>query len=150
MASDGLQMEVRGVKATQAVFDGMRTASKRRVMRPALRAGASVVLKAMKADVGPGAFKDSSGALRRSLGIKVGLGKQGIFAVVGARANVQRTHKGRTRRPVRYLHLIERDLPFVNASLDENRGSVESAIRKETKKQIEKEVAKLAAKAGRR
>lgn len=150
MATDALTFSVSGVRATELAFEELSVASQRRIMRKPLRKGAQIVLKAAKADIGPGVFKDSSGATKRSLGIKVGLGKQGIFAVVGARVGQgNRTHNGRLREPSRYLHLINKWLPFIPAALDEHISEVESAIRSEAKVEFEKEARKIAAKSRR-
>ena len=141
-------MSVAGLVATKQAFEDLSVASRRRVMRPALAKAIKIVLKAAKADIPPGTFEDSSGATRRSLGSKIGLGKHGVFAVAGARIGVGgRMHKGRWREPARYLHLINKWLPFIEASLDEHVGEIESTIRRETKIALEKEVRKIAAKA---
>jgi len=174
-------MELVGIKDVIAALEEMSIASRRRVMRPAIREGASIVSKAAKKNAksrtnvltsrakkaqGPGPLSlgagESTGALSRSIGIKTGIGKHGVFAVIGARVRQGDTlvrvgaRSVRTRRPSRYSHLVEkgtshsRAFPFLGPAFEQNRGRIKAAILRRARKEFVKEANKIAAKAAKR
>jgi HK97 gp10 family phage protein len=147
----------------------MKEASKRRVLRPAIRAGASIVNKAAKVNAAPSNFEDSLGGLRRSLGIKTGTIKRGggVYAVVGARKGQgekpDERVKGGVRRPFHYLHLVEggtkphmvgsrhhpgaKANPILTPAYEDNKTQIETTVRARLAQEIEKEAHRQAAKA---
>lgn len=88
------------VKALKSL--GPRVAKK--VLRQALSAGATPVVKSAKQSVAT-----ESGLLKKALGKRVKVNKRSGFgsARIGARTNVQGDYKGETRVPWRYGHLVE-------------------------------------------
>ena len=174
-------MELVGLKDVMAALEEFGIASRRRVMRPALRDGASLVAKAAKRNIkahtkalssrakkaqggGPLTLQagESTGAYARSIGIKTGIGKHGVFAVVGARVGQGATlvrvgsRSVRTRRPSRYSHLVEkgtshsRAFPSLGPALTNNIGAVRARILSRARREFIKEAEKLARKAAKR
>lgn len=85
-----------------------RTAKRRAIAMKSVKAGAKLVQQAAKVRAPK---RKKSGALRQSLGIKSEKGKRGktlAFAVVGARSKVVKTYKGKTIKPAKYAHLVEK------------------------------------------
>lgn len=109
-----------------------RTARKRAVTLKAVKAGAKLVQQRAK----PSAPK-RTGALRQSIGIKSQKGSRGktlALAVIGARSKVAKTLRGKTVRPAKYAHLVERGTrrsranPFLKPALDSQKVQISRAI----------------------
>lgn len=177
MAKPGVKIELVGDLATMRAFEGMKAGAQRKVTRPAVRAGASIVAKAAQANAKPSEFEDSSGALRRSIGIKTGTLKRqgqvfGVYAVVGARKGEgDREHtdpRGVSvfRRPYKYDHLVEGGTkphfagkggkqfhpgaeakPFLEPAFEDNRVRIRDAVKTRLALEVDKEARKQAAKA---
>jgi HK97 gp10 family phage protein len=85
-----------------------RTAKKRAITLKAVKAGAKLVQVGAKARVPK---RKGSGALKQSLGIKSQKGTRGktlALAVIGARSKVVKVFKGKTIKPAKYSHLVEK------------------------------------------
>jgi HK97 gp10 family phage protein len=171
MAGVGSNFKVLGVEETQRALKGLSDSSQRRVVRPAVRAGASMLSKAAKRNAAPTNFDDSLGGLRRSIGVKVktNRNKAGVHAVVGARLGqgekADPRVKGGVRKPFYYSHLVEKGTkphavgkrqhlgakpkPFLEPALESNKSAINAAIRTRLAQEIEKEAARQAAKAVR-
>lgn len=111
-----------------------RTAKKRAVTLKAVKAGAKLVQSGAKSRVPK---RKKSGALKQSLGIKSQKGTRGktlAFAVVGARSKVVKLYKGKTIKPSKYSHLVERGTrtakpkPFLKPSLDTQKQAISAAM----------------------
>lgn len=109
-----------------------RTARKRAIVLKAVKAGAKIVQRRAKP-----ATPKRSGALRQSIGIKTQKGSRGktlAFAVIGARAKVSKVYRGKTVRPAKYAHLVERGTkrtaarPFLKPALDSQKSQISRAI----------------------
>lgn len=143
-----------GVKVFTS-FDGLeaieRTAKRRAITLKAIKAGAKLVQARAKTKV-----VKRSGALRQSIGIKAEKGRKGktlALAVVGARVKVVRQYKGKSIRPAKYAHLVEKGTsraaakPFLKPSLDGQKTAVSKAVLDTLAAEIQKELAKAAARA---
>ncbi len=126
-----------------------RTAKKRAITLKAIKAGAKLVQRAAKAKV-----VKRSGALKQSIGTKAQKGRKGktlALAVVGARTKVVQQYKGRSVRPAKYAHLVERGTaraaakPFLKPALDGQKGQVSRAVLDTLAAEVKKELAKAAA-----
>lgn len=114
-----------------------RTAKKRAITLKAVKAGAKLVQATAKARA---PRRKRSGALRQSLGIKAVKGSRGktlALAVIGARSKVVKRYKGKTIKPSKYAHLVEKGTkphmvgkrrhpgakaqPFLKPALDSNK-----------------------------
>ena len=176
MPKPGIEMRLTGVTSTVAAFSQLKAGAQRTVARPAVRAGASIVSMEAKANAKPSSFEDSSGALRRSIGVKVRTARSrgrpsGIYALVGARQGQgDRQHTDKrgvtvTRKPFRYDHLVEGGTkphfagkggkqfhpgaeakPFLGPAFEDNRVQIESAVRTRLAEEIEKNARRVAAK----
>ena len=151
-------MRLVGEKDVIAALDGMAKQSARnRVARPAIRAGASIVSKAAKRNASKANFTDSSGALKRSIGIKMFTGRRGVVAVIGARQGQGiRIHKGVKRNPFKYSHLVEKGTthsvakPFLEPAFEDNKAAIQREIRVKLREGIIKEARRQAKKAAAR
>lgn len=156
MAGDGFFMTVQGMPETlRALNHFTKQSTRNRLMRPAIRAGASVVNKAAKRNAAAAGFTDSSGITKASIGIKTATGKTGPYAVVGARKGFSRQHKNEKvpRQPFFYVKLVERGTrrsqakPFLEPAFLNNMSALGRAINNKLHEMIEKEALKMAAKA---
>lgn len=122
---------LKGSKQLQRKLDELKLSAQRRVMRPAIRAGCSVVNKAAKQ-----AAPSESGALKRAMGVKVVTRKRvgDVIGMVGVRVGEKywREHGGEIRKPEKYAHLVEYGHggpapapahPFLRAAFDANKGT---------------------------
>lgn len=135
-----------------------KTAKKRAITQKAVKAGAKLVQQGAKSRA-----PKRSGALKTSIGIKAGKGTKGktiAFAVIGARAKVERTYKGRIAKPSKYAHLVEKGTkahfvrkrrhpgakakPFLAPALEGQRAAVGRAILDALAAEIQKVLAKQA------
>ncbi|HEY1191937.1 MAG TPA: HK97-gp10 family putative phage morphogenesis protein [Gemmata sp.] len=128
-----------------------RTAKKRAVTLKAVKAGAKLVQQRAK----PNAPK-RSGALRQSIGIKSQKGSRGktlALAVIGARSKVTKQVRGKTVRPAKYAHLVEKGTkrsaakPFLKPALDSQRTQISRAMLGALAAEIAKVMARESAKA---
>lgn len=129
-----------------------KTAKKRAITMKAVKAGAKIVQAAAKARA-----PKRSGALKQSIGIKAKKGSRGktlAFAVVGARTKVAKQFKGKTIKPAKYAHLVEKGTkphgghpgakpkPFLKPALESQKAAVGKAILATLAAEIEKATAK--------
>lgn len=123
-----------------------RTAKKRAITLKAVKAGAKLVQHAAKSSVAR-----RSGALKQSLGIKSQKGTRGktlALAVIGARAKVVKQYKGKTIKPAKYSHLVEkgtkfaRARPFLRPALDSQRAAISRVMLDTLAAEIAKALAK--------
>ena len=119
----------------------------RRVSRQAVNAAATPVVRAARSKA-----PSESGTLRKSLGKKVATFKKTatVAAIVGARKSVTGTHKGKSRKPSRYAHLVEKGhideqgnhvgaKPFLRPALDDTQGQAMDAMAKKLAEGVERE-----------
>lgn len=158
MAND-VTIVLKGDKALFAALNALGTSAHKRVARPAIRKGASLVNKAAKNNIKPSTFDDSSGILRRSLGIKSKTYRTAVAAIIGARKGQSKVHRGVTRIPFFYSHLVEggtsarsghpgsEPKPFLEPAFESTKGKAEQVIKAEMRVQLEKEAVRQARKA---
>src|SRR4051812_20572613 len=93
---------LKGDKQLERLLRGLGDRVQRKVLRAAVSAGATPVVKTAKARA-----RKRSGLLKKSLGKKVVTNKrtQSATAIVGARKSVTGPNG---ERPARYLHLVEK------------------------------------------
>lgn len=128
MARNGVTLI--GDKALERKLKALPERVQRRVMRGAINAAATPVVKSAKSKA-----KKQSGLLKRSLGKKVFTNKkrQSVTAIVGPRKQVKGEYKGQVRKPSRYAHLVEKGYideqgnhvppqPFLNPAMRETEG----------------------------
>lgn len=102
-----MAIRLTGFEAASRAFDKAVGKPKRRAMRRAFAAGARIVKKQVKAEA-----PRASGALKRSIGVKVGQtrGSREAFAVIGVRTNYTESGGGGDRGlriPNKYYAAIE-------------------------------------------
>jgi HK97 gp10 family phage protein len=169
MAASSVKVRLIGVRETERALAGMKDASKKRVLRPAIKEGAKIVNQAAKVNAASSNFEDSLGGIRRSIGIKTGTIKRGggVYAIVGARKGQgekpDERVKGGVRKPFHYLHLVEggtkphmvgsrhhpgaKAIPILKPAYEENKTQIETIVRVRLAQEIEKEARLQAAKA---
>lgn len=108
------------------------------INKKAMRAGAKLVLQAVKARV-----PVDSGALRQSLTTKVDSvkGETSAYALVGPRSKFVKAVGGRPKKPSRYAHLIEKGRfrrPFLMPSWQANKGRFLAEVERVTSTEINK------------
>lgn len=148
MASKGAQLE--GFAELERGLKSLGQRVQRRVMRSAVNASATPVLKAARAKA-----PKQSGLLKRSLGRKVvtNTKRQSVTAIIGPRKKVQGEHKGKPRKPSRYAHLAEKGhidahgnyipgQPFLNPAMAEQEGAALNTLKQKLGAGIAKEAAK--------
>jgi HK97 gp10 family phage protein len=148
MANGGMKLE--GDKALERKLRTLGDRVQRRVLRSAVNASASPVVKAAKRKA-----KKQSGTLKKSLGKKVLTNKkhQSVTALVGPRKGVQGTFKGKVRKPSRYAHLVEKGFidehgnhhapqPFLNPAMQETQGEALGIMKSKLAEGVAKEAAK--------
>lgn len=122
-----------------------RTAKKRAITLKAVKAGAKLVQRGAK-----GSVSRRSGALKQSLGIKSQKGTRGktlALAIIGARAKVVKVFKGKTIKPAKYAHLVEkgtkhsRARPFLRPALDSQRAAISRVMLETLAVEIQKALA---------
>ena len=102
----GVSVRIEGLPAVLAQLGKLKPAKLNAIARGGLKKAARMMVKAVKARLQPGGRGYETGALRKSIGFKVGTAKDGhSYAVVGP----QRAFKGKQvgRDPANYAHLIE-------------------------------------------
>ena len=105
-------MMLAGDKALIRALETLGDRVAKKVVRGAVAAGASPILKAAKAKA-----PRRTGLLKKALGTKVRVGKNGVVtARIGARTNVVGTVNGKVYRPARIAHLAEKG--FINTAGD--------------------------------
>jgi HK97 gp10 family phage protein len=122
----------------------------RKVLRSAVSAAATPVLKAAKAKT-----PKQSGTLKKSLGRKIVTNKktQSVTAIIGPRRGVTGEYEGKERVPSRYAHLVENGhidsagnyvpgQPFLNPAMSEEEASAMTKLKDKLKEGIEKEAKK--------
>lgn len=142
-------MEIDGLKELQKKLATLPERVQRKVMRSATNAGASPILKAAKRKA-----KKRTGLLKKALGKKVVTNKknQSVTAVIGPRKDVTGEVNGKTYKPSRTAHLVEKGFiaangehvaaqPFLNPALEETAGEAVSVIASKLGQGIEKEAA---------
>lgn len=134
----------------------------RQALRPAIRAGASLVVKDARARLKP---HSKTGTLAKSLGVtvvtrKAGRGAGSMYAVIGPRRGQKywtaigndRRGRVRWRKPNLYAHLVEhgtpraRPKPFLNPALRANRRAAEKLIAERFRAEVKRVAAKYRAK----
>lgn len=102
-------MDFVGDKALERTLRTLGDRVQRKIVRSAVNAAATPVLKAARANV-----TTESGLLKKSLAKKVGTSKDktSVTAIVGPRRDVQGEYEGEMRKPSRYAHLVEKG--FIN------------------------------------
>lgn len=102
-------MELKGDKALERTLRTLGERVQRKIVRSSVNAAATPVLKAARSNV-----TTESGLLKQSLAKKVNTSKdkQSITAIIGPRRDVKGEYDGKTRKPSRYAHLVEKG--FIN------------------------------------
>lgn len=142
--------QIDGLKELQRKLATLPERVQRKVMRPAVNAGATPVLKAARQKA-----KKRTGLLKKSLGKKVVTNKkrQTVSAIVGPRKGVQADVNGRPYKPSRTAHLVEKGFinaagehvpgqPFLNPALEETSGQAVNTMATKLGEGIEREAAK--------
>jgi HK97 gp10 family phage protein len=126
-----IDTQVQGLDETLKGLEQFKGAVQRRILRPAIRQGATLILKAARrlAPV-------ETGTLKKSMGSKiVSKGKQPrVVAIIGPRTGMGQevTLSDGTsdyRDPARYGHLAEETSPFLRPAVDETREAVGAKVR---------------------
>lgn len=120
--------------------------TKNQMLRPAVRAGASILNKEMKKQA-----PKLRGLLKRSIGIKMKTYKNGtVAAILGARrgykVKIGTNQKGQAlyADPARYLHLVELGTshsspnPFMRRSIDATKKAVELTMAQKIREGLER------------
>lgn len=152
MAKDTFKLE--GAKELDRKLRKLGEKVHRRVTRQAVGAAATPVVKAAKANADE---SKESGLLKKALGKKAVTYKktQTVAAVVGARKNVVGEVDGKTRKPSRYAHLVEKGYidehgnyvpgqPFLRPALDQTGEQAMGVMQNKLASGIEKEAKKAA------
>ena len=146
-----MEFNDRQLKKLLKTYETLPGSTQRRVLRPAIRSGASIVNKDAKQRV-PVKTK----ALKKSLGVRMKTYSRNgvIVGVVGPRVGFRTVgENGRVNDPAKYAHLVELGHggprpapphPFLRPALETNRRRVFSQIKRKTAQGI----VKLAQKAG--
>lgn len=126
-----------GGKQLEKTFRTLGERVQRKVLRQAINAGSTVMMKAMRAKA-----PRESGLLAKSIGKKIRTYKKSgtILGVVGPRSDVVGTYQGKKRRPVKYAHLVEKGHitksgqfvpahPFMRPAFDETQRQVQDSIK---------------------
>jgi HK97 gp10 family phage protein len=142
--------EITGLKELQKRLATLPDRVQRKAMRPAVSAGATMIVRAQKSKA-----PRESGLLKKSIGKKIVTNKktQSVTAVIGPRKSVTGEYKGKLRKPSRYAHLADKGFidesgehhpgnGFVTTSLDEAGGQALNAMTSKLGDGIEKEAAK--------
>lgn len=161
---DGIGFGISGDKELLNAISKLPGSVQRRVARPAIRKAASIVSKAAKANLKSINFTDSTGQLRRSIGVKTKTTRSGrMIAIVGPRSGFDIVHRGRPRDPFFYAHLVEggtapheaggrlhpgsKARPFLRPAWEDNQAQIRAAIISEMRLQFRKAAERAAAKA---
>jgi HK97 gp10 family phage protein len=152
MAGFAIRGRITGVQEVLSRLDGVKRSLRNRILKGACRKAARPVAKAARAKLDENESV-VTGALRRSIGVKVGVSKRGVaYAVIGprrktkrdkygnvsltafGRAEKRRVEKGQaTDDPAYYAHLVEYGhggphpappKPFLRPAYDETRSEV--------------------------
>ena len=129
-----IRTHIEGLAASIAKLDSVEKKLRTKILRKAMGQAGKLVLWAAKAKA-----RRVTGLLRRSLGRKVKLFKNGVaIAIVGPRVGfeqeVQRGGRTVMSKPTKYSHLVEKGTkhskpqPFLRPAGEEQKGIVESAI----------------------
>ena len=126
----------------------MNDASVRRIMRPAIRSGLSVVNRAAKRLV-----PKRHGRLKKAIGVKVGKSSaNGVSGRVYVRAGYEGTENGRQVDPRKYAHLVEfgtrnkKATPFMRKAMGDSQAATRQAITQKARQRLRAEVAKARSK----
>jgi len=125
----GVSVRIEGLPAVLAQLGKLKPAKLNAIARGGLKKAARMMVKAVKARLQPGGRGYETGALRKSIGFKVGTAKDGhSYAVVGPQRAMKRVEFNKTTRkwrmeptkfglrlkgkqvgrdPANYAHLIE-------------------------------------------
>lgn len=146
-------MELFGDKALAKTFKTLGERVQRRVLRQAVNAASTPVVKAARSKA-----RKQSGLLKKSLGKKVKTypEKMTVVGIIGPRRDVQGEYKGVKRVPANYAHLIEGGKinsdgsytppePFLRPAYDETEGQALNVMRDKLASGVVKEAAKGAA-----
>lgn len=125
-----------------------KTAKRRALTLKAVKAGAKLIQSAAKSNA-----PRRSGALKQSIGIKAGKGTRGktlAFAVIGSRAKVEKSWRGKKVKPSKYARLVEQGTrtaaakPFLGPALDTNRSAAGAVMLQVLAVEIRREMQKSA------
>lgn len=118
------KVQLIGGKELERKFRTLAERVQRKVLRGAVSAGATPVMKATK-----GKVKIETGTLQLSIGKKVkAYSKTGsVVGVIGPRFQVTSMYKGRKRRPAFYAHLAEKGHIAANGTFVPGNHAVENA-----------------------
>lgn len=100
-----------GEKEIIAKLDNLKRSVKNKILRTAIKQVSKPVLQAAKQNAPIG---ETSG-LKMSLATKTKTTDKGVFGIIGPRSKYERTKGGKTVRPVRYAHLMEKGTKFAKA-----------------------------------
>lgn len=143
-------MKLFGDRELRRALGGMRAATQRKIVRPAVNAALTPVNKAAKRSA-----PKRTGQLKRSIGKVVRLYKKRgvIWGGVGPRKGFKVIIDGKAVDPTKYAHLVERGTvrtkanPFLRRALDENKSEAKRIMAERIRAGIAKEVARQKAKA---
>lgn len=101
-----VKASVAGVVATVRMFDHLRQAIRNKILRKSVSTGCVPQNKKAKATA---RFRDRTGMLRKSIGIKVRTYRKtaSSIGVVGPRYGYTTTYRGKRVDPTKYSHIVE-------------------------------------------
>lgn len=147
-----MSVQVKGFKELERALKALPDRVRRKVMRAAMSAAGTPVLKAARAKA-----PKESGLLRKSLAKKTTINRKraSVATIIGPRKSVVGTHKGKPRKPSRYAHLAEKGFineqgehvppqPFLNPAMQEQQGAALNVLQTKLGEGIEREAKKAA------
>ncbi|WP_309387522.1 HK97-gp10 family putative phage morphogenesis protein [Cerasicoccus frondis] len=142
------EMTLTGDLELDKFIAGLAQSGQNRIMRPGVRAGASVISKAAKQKARR--FK-RTGQLAKAIGVsKVKTYPGGaVFAAVGPRTGFKMIFEGKPVNPTQYAHLVEfgtahsEAKPFLRPAFDLEQGRAIAASQLAAVKAVDKEVDRL-------
>ena len=147
-----------GIEQTIRKLDGLKKSMRSRIVRRAVNAGATIILQSSRSLI-----RRRSGFSAKALGRKGRTKKDEYLVKIGARSSYETVVDGRKHQPFHVLHLIEKGTqpheittrrgatyihpgskpyPFLQPSLDGNRGQVNTAMSKKIMEGIMQEASK--------
>ncbi len=143
-------MQISGLAALQKKLAALPERVQRKVMRPAVNAAATPVVRSARSKA-----RRRTGLLKKAIGKKVVTNKknQSVTAIIGVKKGVQSDVNGKPYKPSRIAHLVEKGFinlageyvpghPFIEPALTETQGQALSTMATKLGDGIEKEAAK--------
>jgi len=123
-----------GEKRLQRKIERLKGSAQRRIMRPAVSAGLTVVNRAAKRTA-----PRETGLLAKAIGKKVKITRSSVWGAVGPRLGFE-DEDGRD--PAKYGHLAEKLHGFLKAALHSSRRNALSAVTRKAKERLKREASR--------